>query len=131
MEAELVVRYGEDGVSPAAAQQFSTGPGTFLVAELDGVAVGCGGLRLLQDGVGEVKRMYVDPAARGRGVARALLRGLLDHARAQGLRRVQLETGTEQPEAMALYASEGFEPVAGYGHHRDDPRQRCFALDLL
>ena len=74
--------------------------------------------------------MYVDPAARGRGLARGLLRALLDHARAVGATRVLLETGTEQPEAIGLYVSEGFTPVEPYGHYADDPRTRCFALDL-
>ena len=130
MDLEMTARYGGGSASPVAAEQFSGEHGTFLVARLENLDVGCGGLRLLREGVGEVKRMYVEPAARGRGVARALLRGLLDHARAAGLGRVQLETGELQPEAVALYESEGFEPIEPYGHYRDDPRSLCFALDL-
>ncbi len=130
MEAEMVLAYGGSEVSPAVPEDFSTPPGVFLLARLQGVDAGCGGLRLLRDGVGEVKRMYVAPSVRGRGVGRALLRGLLEHARDAGLTRVQLETGTAQPDAMALYEGEGFTPVPAYGHHRDDPRSRCYALDL-
>ena len=129
MGAELTQRYGDGGLSPALPEQFRP-PGTFLVAQLDGVAVGCGGLRPSGDGVGEVKRMYVDPSGRGRGVARALLGALVAHAREQGLVRLQLETGTEQPEAVALYESEGWTPIPAFGHYRDDPRTRCYGLQL-
>jgi len=130
MVAELSARYGDGGASPAGAAEFAGPVGVFLVAELDGRPVGCGGVRLLSPGTGEVKRMYVDPAFRGRGVARGLLHALVAHARGAGLTRLWLETGTAQPEAMALYASEGFAPVPPYGHFREDPRSRCFALDL-
>ena len=129
MGEELTKRYGDGGLSPASPEQFRA-PGTFLVAELDGAPVGCAGLRPSGDGTAEVKRMYVDPAARGRGVARALLAALVEHARGQGLTRLQLETGTEQPEAVALYESEGWTPIAAFGHYKDDPRTRCYGLVL-
>ena len=128
MGEELTERYGEGGLSPAAPEQFRS-PGTFLVAELDGVPVGCAGLRT-GDGPCEVKRMYVAPAVRGRGVARALLRALVAHARAHGLTSLRLETGTEQPEARALYESEGWRPIAPFGHYAHDPRTRCYGLTL-
>lgn len=129
MEAELSARYGDGGVSPATAGDFDL-PGAFLLADRDGAPVGCGGLRLVQPGVGELKRMFVAPAGRRRGIGRTVLRGLLAHAEEQGLTRVLLETGTEQPEAMSLYAAEGFHPVAAYGHYAQDPRTRCFAREL-
>ena len=129
MGEELAKRYGDGGLSPAAAQQFSP-PGVFLLAERDGAVVGCGGLRVLEPEVGEVKRMYVDPAARGQGVARELLGALVAHAREQGLSRLLLETGTEQPEAVGLYESQGWTPVPAYGHYADDPRTRCYGLAL-
>lgn len=132
LDAELTARYNNaDEVFPAHLPQHDAPPlGSFLVAELDGQAVGCAGLRLLAPGVGEVKRMYVAPAARGQGLARALLRALVAHARAAGLTRLQLETGIQQPEAMALYAGEGWQPIEPYGHYRDSPLSRCFALEL-
>jgi GMP synthase-like glutamine amidotransferase/GNAT superfamily N-acetyltransferase len=129
MGVELAARYGDEGLSPASTDDFAP-PGTFLVAERDGVVVGCGGLRVPRPGVGEVKRMYVDPAARGRGVARELLAALVRHAREQGLERLLLETGTEQPEAVALYESEGWTPVPAFGHYAHDPRTRCYGLEL-
>lgn len=129
MGVELSARYGDGGLSPAATADFSY-PGVFLVAERDGVAVGCGGVRPGADGTGELKRMYVDPAVRGQGIARLLLQALVEHCRAAGLRRLLLETGTEQPEAVALYESEGWTPVPPFGHYAHDPRTRCYGRDL-
>ena len=129
MGDELDLRYGDGGLSPATAQDFEP-PGVLLVADLDGRPVGCGGLRPNGADAGEVKLMYVDPAVRGRGVARALLGALVEHARAQGMSRLLLETGTEQPEAIGLYESEGWAPVPPFGHYAHDPRTRCYGLDL-
>lgn len=129
MGAEMQARYGDGGLSPAQPQQFLA-PGIFLLAELDGIAVGCGGVRPCGEDAAEIKRMYVDPAARGRGIARGLLRALVAHARARGLTRLLLETGTAQPEAISLYESEGWTPVPPFGHYADDPRTRCYGLDL-
>lgn len=129
MGRELDLRYGDGGLSPATAKDF-TSPGVLLVALLDGAAVGCGGLRPFGVDAAEVKRMYVSPAARGRGVARAVLAALVAHARSVGLRRLMLETGTEQPEAVGLYESEGWTPIPAFGHYAHDPRTRCYGLDL-
>src|SRR5436190_2653383 len=104
---ELDARYGTDNHEPGAVPTADT-VAVFLVARnADGTAVGCGGLRLLGPGSGEIKRMYVEPAARGTGVATALLRALEDHARDLGLTRLLLETGIEQPDAMRFYQREG------------------------
>jgi GNAT superfamily N-acetyltransferase len=107
--------------------------GAFVVAHLDGVPVGCGALRPLPGGdptIAEVKRMYTAPEARGRGVARALLRHLAVVAAELGYAQVVLETGTRQPEAMALYVSEGWAPLAPYGQYCGEHLSRCYVLDL-
>ena len=129
MGEELTRRYGDGGLSPASAHEFAE-PGTFLVADVDGRAVACAGLRPLPRGEADVKRMFVEPSVRGRGVARALLSALVAHARAHGLNRLVLETGTEQPEAVALYESEGWSPIPPFGHYAQDPRTRCYELRL-
>jgi GNAT superfamily N-acetyltransferase len=87
-------------------------------------------LRRHDDGVVEIKRMFVRSAHRRRGHARSLLRALEDRARASGYRRVILETGLAQPEAIALYASEGYQPIDGFGHYKDAAMSRSFAKDL-
>jgi GNAT superfamily N-acetyltransferase len=127
---EMAARYGDAGPSPLDGSDFLPPFGVFLIAELDGVEVGCAGLRLIAEGIGEVKRMYAVPSVRGQGVGRALLRGLLSHARSVGLREVWLETGTRQPEAMGLYVQEGFTAIEPYGFHKDHPESRCFAISL-
>jgi len=131
VEFELTIRDGEGGPSPVATADFVRPYGVVVLASPRGLAVGCAGLRLIRPGVGEIKRLYVDPALRGRGVARRLLNAPQDHARSTGLTRLQLETGMkQQPEAMTLYAGEGWQPIEAYGHHRPEPLSRCFALDL-
>lgn len=107
--------------------------GAFVVAHLDGRAAGCGAVRPLpggDPGIAEVKRMFTAPEARGRGVARALLRHLVAVAGELGYRQVVLETGTRQPEAMALYEAEGWVPLAPYGQYCGEHLSRCFVLDL-
>jgi putative acetyltransferase len=74
--------------------------------------------------------MYVAPSHRGQGVSRLVLRALLDHARAVGLAEVWLETGVRQPEAISLYESEGFTPIAAYGFYKENAESRCFRLVL-
>ena len=79
----------------------------FFLARLDGQAVGCGGFALFPD-FAEVKRMYVRDAARGRGVAQALLACIEMKARKAGLQALRLETGVRQEAAMRLYERAGF-----------------------
>jgi GNAT superfamily N-acetyltransferase len=119
-QAEVRARYGgkdEPGAHPSAADV-----GVVLVArDDDGTALGCGALRALGDGVAEVKRMYVVPAARGRGVSHAVLGALEDAARERGWTTLRLETGPRQPEAIGLYTSAGYGPVEAFGAYVGDP----------
>ncbi|WP_410606433.1 GNAT family N-acetyltransferase [Amycolatopsis sp. lyj-109] len=127
---ELDARYGTDDHEPGAVPTAETVAVFLLARDTGGAAVGCGGLRLLGPGSGEVKRMYVEPAARGTGVAAALLRALENHARNLGITRLLLETGTGQPDAIRFYQREGYAPIEAYGPYRDEPLSRCFARDL-
>lgn len=122
--ADLAVRYGGSGdETPVSPTEFAPPNGTFLVAYLDGEPVGCAGWRSHGDTgeVAELKRMYVSPVARGRGVARAVLAGIEESARKHGRRRLVLECGDRQPEAIALYQSSGFERIPDFGNYRDEP----------
>jgi len=90
-------------------------PNVYLfLARLDGLAVGCGGVAMFDD-YAEVKRMYTRPAARGRGVAKALLRRIGDEARRAGRSLLRLETGTFRREAITLYERAGFRPRGPFG----------------
>ncbi|MTV38022.1 GNAT family N-acetyltransferase [Duganella radicis] len=93
----------------------------FAVArDAHGAAVGCGAI-VLGEEYGEIKRMYVRPAARGAGTARQLM-DLLEHtARNAGCPQLVLETGPDNPEALALYMRHGFERCGPYGDYPDDP----------
>ena len=92
--------------------------GAFLVARLDGVPVACGAVRKLGPDAAEIKRMWVAPAARRRGVARALLGALEDAARTLGSAVVRLDTAATLGEALGLYRSAGYIEIPAYNDNR-------------
>jgi putative acetyltransferase len=94
---------------------------TFLVVRVSGRAVGFGALVRIDAELGEIKRMYIEPAMRARRLGRLLLSALEDRARRNGLSCLRLETGTRQPEAIALYRSAGYSDIAPFGNYRPDP----------
>jgi GNAT superfamily N-acetyltransferase len=127
---ELVARYGAEGRS-----QVKDGARYLAVLDDGGRAVGCGAVQAFgadseHPGDGELKRMYVLPAARGRGLARALLAGLEDLARAAGHPVLRLATGERQPEAIALYESSDYVRTAPWGKYVDQPLTLCYAKVL-
>ena len=126
LSADLGARYGDDGSGSFSPDDILVPGGAFVVARLDGEAAGCGALRPLREGVGEIKRMYVEPRARGRGIARMILRELEKIAEGAGYGAVWLETGTLQPEAIRLYETSGYNRIACYGQYRDNPLSVCF-----
>lgn len=132
LEGELTDRYeGEPGYGgEPPPSEFEPPDGAFLIAEIDGVAVGCGGVCRYDDRTAELRRMYVAPGLRGKGLSKSLLAALEEEARGLGYGAVRLETGHLQPEAIGLYTSAGFEPIPCYGPYVDDPRSRCFEKAL-
>ncbi|PWR25644.1 GNAT family N-acetyltransferase [Zavarzinia aquatilis] len=94
---------------------------TFVVVRLEGMAVGCGALARDPAGFAEIKRMYLAPAARGRGLGRHLLQFLLSCADDEGLTPVRLETGIHNAEALSLYRSLGFIERGPFGAYGVDP----------
>lgn len=123
MVAELVELYdiagGTVGV-PLHHSELAPPGGTYLVGRTQpgGEVVAGGGLRTIGAGVGEIKRMYVVPEWRGRGVARILLAALEDAARDLGLDRVRLDTGSRQPDARHVYQTSGYRTI---GNYNDNP----------
>ncbi|HEX4058192.1 MAG TPA: GNAT family N-acetyltransferase [Galbitalea sp.] len=103
---------------------------TVFAARDDGTVVGMAALVDRGDGSAELKRMFVPEAARGRGVARALLRTVERHAAQAGLTVLQLETGPLQLAALALYESCGFELIPNFGKYAGDPNSVCFEKRL-
>ena len=96
------------------ATEYAAPAGVFLLAEENGIFVGCIGLRRFAEDVGEVKRLYVSPAGRGRGVGRFLVEGVQAAAKRVGYTRLVLDTLPSMEDAQKLYASMGFNPTAPY-----------------
>ena len=135
LAAEVDRRYADDGEGGDPTENrdpstFVPPNGVFLLARLDGEAVACGALRRVDDELAEIKRMYVRPAARGLGISRRILGDLEARAAAWGFRRLRLETGLRQPEAMQLYESAGWHRVEPYGYWADSPLTACYGKDL-
>lgn len=137
LQAFYTSRYGDGDATELRPEEFVAPVGYFVVGYGEDGPVACGGWRAreggepgLRDGDAEIKRMYVRDGHRGRGYARLLLAHLEDTAAAAGRRRIVLETGTRQPEAIALYEREGYAPTEKFGVYRDEPDSRCYARPL-
>ncbi|MGB3770895.1 MAG: GNAT family N-acetyltransferase [Rhodococcus sp. (in: high G+C Gram-positive bacteria)] len=140
VQQEYVRRYGGPDDTVLGAEQFTPPSGSFVKAMLDGNAVGMGGWRVhesgphaegLRAGDAEIKRMYVRSHARGRGVARAVLDSIERSAVDAGRRRLVLETGLRQPEAIGLYTSSGYTPLTPkFGVYRDEEQSLCMVKEL-
>jgi GNAT superfamily N-acetyltransferase len=130
LQQEYVVRYGGPDETPVDPREFDPPGGAFLIAEVNEDLVGCAGLRRHDPIVVELKRMYVRAAHRRRGVARALLAGVEDRARELGYRQVLLETGSRQPEAVALYQASGYRPHEKVGYYKHSAEAHSFVKDL-
>lgn len=112
------------------AEHLEGGHGVFLIARDDGRAVGCGAIHLLDPTTAEAKRMYVEPDQRGKGIGRAVLAGLEDAAKQLGVRRLVLETGIYQHEALSLYRRAGFTQVDCWGEYASSPTSICLEKQL-
>lgn len=133
LDAHLASRYPpEQRFGPnLKPEQVAAGPGTFVVARMDGRAVGCGAVRLLDEGTVEVKRMYVEPDVRGQGVAREILAHLEGAGRELGAGRAVLETGVYQDEAIGLYRRAGYRKVDCWGEYLTAPTSVCYEKSLI
>ncbi|MFF8913923.1 GNAT family N-acetyltransferase [Streptomyces sp. NPDC015032] len=140
VQLEYAARYGDDegDVTPLDASMFEPPNGLYLLAyDAQGHPVATGGWRSQErnaegysDGDAELKRMFVIPEGRGNGLARRILAALEADARAAGRSRMVLETGDQQPEAIALYTSSGYTPCQKFGHYRTYESSLCFAKPL-
>jgi putative acetyltransferase len=134
LNAELSGVYPEAGATHFRLdnEEVTDGRGAFVIVYKDGTPIGCGALRLLDSETGELKRMYVVPALRGKGLGRRLVAALEAEARALGVRRLVLETGTRQAAALALYRATGFNPIPLYGEYCLSPNTSvCLGKELV
>jgi len=131
LNAEYERRYGpNDELDAYDPTLFAAPGGAFVLALAGDLAVAGGGIRQLDADTAELKRMWTAASHRRRGLASAVLRALEDAARQRGYRRLVLETGDQQPEAIALYEARGYRRIPGYGRYRGEPGEVSFATDL-
>lgn len=126
-----VARYGGRDATPVEPAEFAPPRGLFLVGRLAGEPIACGGWRVVEPGLAELKRMYVASGFRGRGLSRILLAALEDSARSAGVTRLRLETGHRQPEAIRLYETSGYSRIDKFGVYRHDPGSTCYGKSLV
>lgn len=130
--------YGGEDATPIEPGHFDPPDGSFFVGYLGDRPVASGAWRMRPDvaeelgmaSPAEIKRMYVESAARGHGLARRVLAHLELTAREAGATHLVLETGEPQVEAIGLYTAAGYTPIAPFGHYRCAPEVRCFARRL-
>ena len=128
LNAELSQRYPDpvDSFFSLGEDEVSAGRGAFLVARANGKPVGCGAVRKLDEATAELKRMYVVPAARGRRLGGRILAALELETRRLGVTRLVLETGRNQPEAVALYLRAGYREIPCFGQYVGSTQSLCF-----
>ncbi len=121
----------ENNFLDVAADELTDKRGTFLIAWEDGVAVGCGAVRRISSTSAEIKRMFVVPSARERGIGGNILADLEAWAIAAGMTRIVLKTGDCQGEAMRLCERFGFVAIPCFGKYADSKSSRCFEKILV
>ena len=132
LNAELIALYPQPGAThfrldPA---EVAEGRGAFVIAWHEGFPIGCGAVRCLDPATAELKRMYVAPEGRGRGIGHQLLATLEQEARQLGVQRLVLETGIHQIAALALYARAGFVTIPAFGEYVGSDTSICMAKSL-
>lgn len=133
LDAELLAESTPEVVNFFAVDhdEFALGHGAFLVAVVDGRAAACGAYRRIDEHAAEIKRMWSDPAHRGKGLAAAILTAILDGARADGYTEIRLETGEYLTAAVSLYRRFGFEVCAPWGAYVGVESSYCMSRPLV
>jgi GNAT superfamily N-acetyltransferase len=129
LDDDIVRRYPGEPTNGIDVAEFDAAGGVFVVCYVDDIPVACGAFRPFE-GSAEIKRMYVIPVLRGRGLARAMLAFLEAEAVRRGYARAILETGQRMSEALGLYRSEGWREISQFGPYVGDPKSICFEKRL-
>lgn len=130
LDAELYQRYPAHSVHGVNVEEFMKAGGRFFIVEIDNECIGCCALRPIDKSSAEIKRMYVRKAFRGRGISRSILNHIESLARELGYSQLMLETGDRQPEAQALFQSNGYQQTELFGEYVNDPHSICFKKEL-
>jgi GNAT superfamily N-acetyltransferase len=129
LDEEILVRYPGEPVNGIDVAEFEAAGGVFVVCYLNDMPAACGAFRPFE-GSAEIKRMYVVPSLRGRGLARSMLDFLEVEAARRGFSRAILETGRQMTEALGLYRSRGWKEIPVFGPYVGDPKSICFEKPL-
>lgn len=129
LDTELAIRDGEEH---DFYHQYNgiDGMNEVVVAFEDSTPVGCGAIKAFDDQAMEVKRMYTSPEHRGKGIASIVLAELEKWAHELNYKKCILETGINQPEAIALYEKNGYQRIPNYGQYANAENSRCFEKEL-
>jgi len=130
LEAQLEPLYPRESRHGYSVDKMLAEGVAFFVVRVNGVPAGCGGVQLMGNEYGELKRMYTRPQYRGTGLAKLTLQRLADYTRDHGVRLLRLETGIHQEAAIALYETAGFKRIPPFGAYRDDPLSRYYEREL-
>lgn len=125
LDADLAQRDGSDHAFYSQFNKIAKIKFTIVAYEND-EPVGCGAIKEYDADTMEVKRMYVTPAARGKGIARQVLAALENWAAEMSFKKCVLETGKRQPEAIHLYTSNGYRQIPNYGQYTNVENSLCF-----
>jgi len=126
LEEHLASLYPQESRHGYSVEKLVAQRVAFFLLRDDGVPAGCGGVQLIGTEYGELKRMYVRPACRGRGFGSLLLDHLADYARSRNVGVLRLETGIHQAAAIGLYERAGFRPIPPFGDYAPDPNSRFY-----
>ena len=130
LEEHLASLYAKESRHGYSVEKLIAQGVAFFVLRDGGTPAGCGGVQLVGTEYGELKRMYVRPAFRGRGFAKLLLEHLVEQVRNRGIPLVRLETGIHQTAAIGLYEAAGFRRIPPFADYWDDPVSRCYEKRL-
>ncbi|WP_299824224.1 GNAT family N-acetyltransferase [uncultured Pontibacter sp.] len=129
LDKDLAIRDGEEHAFYAQFNKIDSIKHV-IVAYKEGEPAGCGAIKQYAEGVAEVKRMFVHPDFRGQGIAKSILAALEAWAKELKYKTTILETGTKQPEAIALYKSSGYRQISNYGQYAGVENSLCFKKEL-
>ena len=130
LEAQLAQHYAAESRHGYSVDKLIAQDVAFFLLRDGDVPAGCGGIELVGTEYGELKRMFVRPAFRGRGFGKLLLDHLTGYARDNGIRLLRLETGIHQTEAISMYERAGFHRIPPFGPYREDPVSRCYEMPI-
>lgn len=127
LDTEIAALYPESKIVGIDAAEFERAGGYFAIARMEGLAIGCGGFRPLDDHCVEIKRMFVLPEARRQGIGRQILRHLEEEVRRRSYSSMVLETGCHNLQARSLYEAEGYLPITAFPGYVGIPISRCYS----